>query len=65
MPPLGQSLNDQDLAAVLTYVRGTWGNTGTPVAPAYATEMRQMYAYRKKPWSNAELQSVVDQSGGG
>jgi hypothetical protein len=23
-----------------------------------------MYAYRKKPWSNAELQSVVDRSAG-
>ena len=64
MPPLGQSLSDADLAAVLTYVRGSWGNSGTPVAPAYATEMRQMYAYRKKPWSNAELQAVVDRSAG-
>ncbi len=64
MPPLGQSLSDQDLAAVLTYVRGSWGNSGTPVAPPYVKEMRQMYAYRKKPWSNAELQSVVDRSAG-
>jgi mono/diheme cytochrome c family protein len=62
MPPLGQSLSDEDLAAVLTYVRGSWGNTGTPVAPAYAKEMRQMYAYRKKPWSNGELQAIVDRS---
>jgi mono/diheme cytochrome c family protein len=64
MPPLGQSLSDEDLAAVLTYVRGSWGNSATPVAPAYVKEMRQMYAYRKKPWSNAELQSVVDRSAG-
>ncbi|MCP5411350.1 MAG: c-type cytochrome [Alphaproteobacteria bacterium] len=62
MPPLGQSLSDEDVAAVLTYVRGTWGNTASPVPPPYATEMRQMYSYRKKPWSNAELQSVVDAS---
>lgn len=60
MPPLGQSLSDEDLAAVLTYVRGSWGNTASPVPVPYATEMRQMYSYRKKPWSNAELQSVVD-----
>ena len=60
MPPLGQSLSDEDLAAVLTYVRASWGNTAAPVAPAYAKEMRQMYAYRKKPWSNAELQAIVE-----
>jgi mono/diheme cytochrome c family protein len=60
MPPLGQSLSDDDLAAVLTYVRGSWGNAASPVPPAYVKEMRQMYAYRQKPWSDAELQAVID-----
>jgi mono/diheme cytochrome c family protein len=26
MPPFGQSLNDQDIAAVVSYVRNSWGN---------------------------------------
>lgn len=29
MPPFGHVLEDADIAAVLTYVRGSWGNTGS------------------------------------
>ncbi|MDB5826254.1 MAG: alcohol dehydrogenase [Variovorax sp.] len=32
MPPFGQVLHDQDLTAVLTYVRGAWGNYAAPVS---------------------------------
>lgn len=27
MPPFGDVINDQQIAAVATYIRGTWGNT--------------------------------------
>jgi mono/diheme cytochrome c family protein/glucose/arabinose dehydrogenase len=56
MPPLGQSLSDSQLAGVLTYIRGSFGNTATPIHPALAKEFRQLYAFRKKPWTDAELQ---------
>ena len=56
MPPLGQSLSDNQLAGVLTYIRGSFGNTATPIHPALAKEFRQLYAFRKKPWTDAELQ---------
>jgi mono/diheme cytochrome c family protein len=56
MPPLGQSLSDNQLAAVLTYIRGAFGNAATPIHPALAKEFRQLYAFRKKPWTDAELQ---------
>ncbi|MDM0111879.1 cytochrome c [Variovorax sp. J22R133] len=32
MPPFGNVLDDQDIAAVLTYVRGSWGNNAAPVS---------------------------------
>jgi mono/diheme cytochrome c family protein len=32
MPPYFGKLSDQDVAAVLTYVRGSWGNGGAPVS---------------------------------
>ncbi len=32
MPPFASSLNDREVAAVLTYVRGAWGNQGAPVS---------------------------------
>jgi mono/diheme cytochrome c family protein len=31
MPPFGQVLDAADVAAVLTYVRGSWGNDSAPV----------------------------------
>ncbi|HET7086714.1 MAG TPA: c-type cytochrome [Rhizomicrobium sp.] len=55
MPPLGQSLNDEQLAEVLTYIRGSFGNTAAPISPALAKEYRLLYAYRKKPWTDQEL----------
>ena len=58
MPPLGQSLNDQQLAQVLTYVRGSFGNTAAPIHPAAAKEFRLLYAFRKKPWTDQELQKM-------
>ena len=32
MPPFGQVLDDGDIAAVLTYVRGAWGNDAPAVS---------------------------------
>jgi mono/diheme cytochrome c family protein len=31
MPPFGQTLDAAEVAAVLTYVRGSWGNDSPPV----------------------------------
>ncbi|MDB5731117.1 MAG: hypothetical protein JWQ03_1012 [Variovorax sp.] len=33
MPPFSHVLDDNDIAAVLTYVRGSWGNDAAPVSP--------------------------------
>jgi len=55
MPPMGQSLSDDQLAQVLTYIRGGFGNTAAPIHPDLAKEFRQLYAYRKKPWTEKEL----------
>jgi mono/diheme cytochrome c family protein len=58
MPPLGQSLNDQQLAQVLTYIRGSFGNSATPIHAEAAKEFRLLYAFRKKPWTDQELQKT-------
>ena len=55
MPPLGGSMTDEQLASVLTYIRGSFGNNATAVQPAEVKETRLMYSYRKTPWSEAEL----------
>ena len=34
MPPIGMTLNDDQIAGVLTYIRREWGQPGTPVDAA-------------------------------
>jgi mono/diheme cytochrome c family protein len=40
MPPFAQVLSDEDVAAVVTYIRVTWGNHGSWVTPREANTMR-------------------------
>jgi mono/diheme cytochrome c family protein len=42
MPPFGHILKDAEVAAVVTYIRVAWENSGTPVAPAQANELRKL-----------------------
>jgi mono/diheme cytochrome c family protein len=40
MPPFAQSLSDDEVAAVVTYIRVSWGNHGAPVSARDANELR-------------------------
>jgi mono/diheme cytochrome c family protein len=40
MPPFAQALSNQEVAAVVTYIRMTWGNKGTPVSPQQVADLR-------------------------
>ncbi|MBL8268140.1 MAG: cytochrome c [Steroidobacter sp.] len=42
MPPFSHILNDQAVAAVVTYIRVAWNNSGTPVTPDQANELRKL-----------------------
>ena len=57
MPPLGGSLNDEQIASVLTYIRREWGHTASAVAPDDVREIRGLTKTRTRPWTDAELQS--------
>ena len=65
MPPLGGALNDEQIAAVLTYVRREWGNAGSPVVVDDVTEIRGLTKTRTKPWSDAELTTGRGRGGRG
>ena len=58
MPPWGGVLKDPELAAVLTYVRSTWGNKGAPVTVSKVAAIRAATASRTTPWTAAELANV-------
>ena len=40
MPPFAQRLSDDEVAAVVTYIRAAWGNRGTAVSSRQANELR-------------------------
>ncbi|MBU6402263.1 MAG: cytochrome c [Verrucomicrobia bacterium] len=65
MPPLGDNLNDADLAAVLTYVRASWGNKAAAVTPADVNAIREKIKSRTDQWTVAEVEKDVAASGGG
>lgn len=54
MQPLGH-LADGEVAAVLSYVRGSWGHRAPPVSAAEVAAVRTAHAARKGQWSAQEL----------
>jgi len=44
MPPMGH-LQDEEIAQILSYVRSSWGNAGTPVSAAEVTAVRAKTAH--------------------
>jgi mono/diheme cytochrome c family protein len=42
MPPFSHILHDDEVAAVVTYIRVAWENSGTPVTPAQTNELRKL-----------------------
>ena len=48
-------LPDPALAALLTYIRRSWGNTADPVSPELVTGVRERTSDRADPWTAEEL----------
>ena len=58
MPNWGTTLNDEKMAAVLTYVRSSWGNHASSVSPELVSEIRKATAGRGGHWTEAELKAI-------
>ena len=59
MPAWGESLDDASVAAVLTYIRTTWNNAASAVAPATVARVRRATAGRTSPWTAKELAARI------
>jgi mono/diheme cytochrome c family protein len=57
MPPMG-TLDDQQLAAILTYVRRAWGHEAGPVSPEILQRARAASQGRQTPWTVTELSAL-------
>ena len=54
MPAMG-TLDDQQLAAILTYIRRAWGHEAGPVSRETVARVRAASLGRKEPWTRNEL----------
>ncbi|MEY2428970.1 MAG: hypothetical protein QOJ40_1855 [Verrucomicrobiota bacterium] len=57
MPGFG-SLNDEQIAGVLTYIRREWEHTADPVKAGLIKNVRAATAKREEGWSEAELLKI-------
>ncbi len=55
MPDWGAKLKDGQIAAVLTYIRASFGNSAPPVDAELVRKVREATASRNRPWTEAEL----------
>jgi mono/diheme cytochrome c family protein len=58
MPGQEQALSDAKIASILTYVRGSFGNTGSPVTAEIVAEARKEHAARTTSWTEEELKAL-------
>ena len=55
MPPWGTFLKDDEMAALLTYIRSSWGNKASAVTAEQVQAIREAHKARKTPWTEKEL----------
>lgn len=59
MAPLGAALDDAKLAAVMTYVRGNFGNKSAAVTEAEAKSFREKWKDINAPITRAKLEELT------
>jgi mono/diheme cytochrome c family protein len=60
MPGLATVLTDDQISAVLTFIRRQWGHTASPISPATVKEIRAATSDRTRPWTEQELLRIPD-----
>ena len=59
MPAFAASIKPQEMAALVTYIRTSWGNTGSEVTTQDIEKSNKQYQGRSKPWTEAELSKML------
>ena len=57
MPPWKQ-LKDDQIAAILTYIRSEWGNNESPITAEQVAKIREESAAQTEPYTQAQLQAI-------
>ena len=56
--PQWKQLTDDQIAAVLTYVRSDWGNHDAPIDPSFVAQLRKQSDSQSDPWTQPELMAI-------
>jgi hypothetical protein len=56
--PQWKQLPDEQLAAILTYIRSDWGNSGGAIDPAFVTQVRKSDSSQSDPWTQSQLLAI-------
>ena len=59
MPAWGTNFNDKKMAAVLSYIRSSWGNTSAEITPEQVAVVRKEFASRAEPFSAPEVEAIA------
>jgi len=51
-------LSDEEIAAVLTFVRSEWGNAASPITPEQVKKIRDATLDRSTQWNEAEVLKI-------
>jgi mono/diheme cytochrome c family protein len=62
MVPWRDTLKDEEIAAVLTFVRSEWGNKADAVTPEEVAKVRKETEPRGTPWTADELKQVPEKA---
>jgi mono/diheme cytochrome c family protein len=60
MPAFKDAFTDEQIAAVLSYVRQEWGNKASPVKPEQVKAIRDKVASKPDSWNAADLLQIPD-----
>jgi mono/diheme cytochrome c family protein len=60
MPAMGAALSDADLAAVLSFIRQSWGNQAGAVTADDVTAVRAAIGARPQPMTSDQLKSIPE-----
>jgi mono/diheme cytochrome c family protein len=57
--PQWKQLTDDQIAAILTYIRSDWGNKGDAIDPAFVATIRKEQAAQNEAWTQAQLMAMA------
>ena len=60
MAPMGAALSDSDLAAVLTYIRGAWGNQAGAVTADNVKAIRTSLGTHSQPLNGQQMKTMPE-----